>query len=227
MPRESQARRRARVDLIRERLRLTYPDARCELNYTSPLELLVATILSAQCSDKQVNRLTADLFRKYRSAHDYAAASLAELEEDLRRIGLFRNKARSLQGCCRRLVEEHGGQVPDALDILMQLDGVGRKTANVVLGNAFGRNDGVVVDTHVTRLSCRLALSSATQPERIEHDLMALLPQEEWTLWSHLLIAHGRRRCPARKPDCAGCELRTWCPTGQAHNNRDRPLTLA
>jgi len=220
MPRESQARRRARADLIRERLRLTYPDARCELNYSSPLELLVATILSAQCSDKQVNRLTADLFQKYRSAQDYAAAPRAELEDDLRRIGLFRNKARSLRGCCRRLVEEHGGQVPDALGTLTQLDGVGRKTANVVLGNAFGRNEGVVVDTHVARLTRRLALSRATQPERIERDLMALLPQEEWTLWSHRLIAHGRQRCPARKPDCAGCELRTWCPTGQAQGDR-------
>ena len=220
MPRESQARRRARADLIRERLRLTYPDARCELNYSSPLELLVATILSAQCSDKQVNRLTADLFQKYRSAQDYAAAPRAELEDDLRRIGLFRNKARSLRGCCRRLVEEHGGQVPDALGTLTQLAGVGRKTANVVLGNAFGRNEGVVVDTHVARLTRRLALSRATQPERIERDLMALLPQEEWTLWSHQLIAHGRRRCPARKPDCAGCELRTWCPTGQAQGDR-------
>jgi endonuclease III len=225
MPRESQARLRARVEQIRERLRLTYPDARCELNHANPLELLVATILSAQCSDKQVNLVTVDLFQKHRNAHDYAAAPRAELEEDLRRIGLFRNKARSIQGCCRRLVQEHGGEVPDTMDALTQLDGVGRKTANVVLGNAFSRNEGVVVDTHVARLTRRLALTQATQPERIERDLMTLIPREEWTLWSHWLIAHGRRRCPARNPDCTHCELRPWCPTGARPNNHEPPPT--
>jgi endonuclease III len=213
MARESKAQRRARLDRIRSTLREVYPDAHCELGYRNPLELLVATILSAQCSDKQVNRVTTDLFRKYRTARDYAEASLPQLESDLRQIGLFRSKARSLQACGQALVERHNGEVPDDLSALVQLRGVGRKTANVVLGNAFGRQDGIVVDTHVARLARRLGLTRETQPETIERELMALVPRAEWTLFSHWLIWHGRRRCGARRPDCRNCELRTDCPT--------------
>lgn len=213
MPRESAAARAQRAREIARALRETYPDAHCELNYSNPLELLVATILSAQCTDKQVNVVTADLFRKYRTAHDYAGAPLAQLEEDVRRIGLFRNKARNIQSCCRRLVELHHGEVPRTLDELTALDGVGRKTANVVLGNAFGLNEGVVVDTHVARLAERLGLSNATTPVAIEQDLMRLFDRADWTLASHWLIWHGRRRCSARKPDCVHCEVRHLCPS--------------
>lgn len=213
MARESQASRRDRTAAIIRALRRTYPDAHCELNYTGPLELLIATILSAQCSDKQVNLVTASLFQRYRSAADYAQAPLPELEQAIRRIGLFRNKARNIQAACRKLVDHHGGQVPATMSELLELDGVGRKTANVVLGNAFGRTSGIVVDTHVARLSRRLGLSRAGAPEKIEQDLLALVPIEEWTWFSHGLIWHGRRRCPARRPDCAGCEIATWCPS--------------
>jgi endonuclease-3 len=193
-------------------LHKTYPDAHCELNYSTPLELLVATILSAQCTDKQVNLVTADLFKKYHTAGDYARAPIEELAEDIKRLGFFRNKARSIRGCCRAIQERHGGEVPRSMDELVQLDGVGRKTANVVLGNAFGLNAGIVVDTHVVRLSGRLALSSQKDPVKIEQDLMRLAPQEQWTLFSHWLIWHGRRRCAARKPDCARCEIASLCP---------------
>lgn len=212
MPRESPAARRARTLALIDRLRTTYPDAHCELDYSNPLELLIATILSAQCSDKQVNLVTADLFRRYRSAADFAAAPLPELENALRRLGLFRNKARHVQSACRALLEHHGGQVPDSMDALVRLDGVGRKTANVVLGNAFHRADGIVVDTHVARLAGRLGLSGASRPDAIEDDLMRLVPREHWTLFSHWLIWHGRRRCAARRPDCPGCELAGLCP---------------
>jgi endonuclease-3 len=213
MPRESRDRRKERYAAIRSTLRRAYPDAHCELKYSSPLELLVATILSAQCSDVQVNRVTASVFRKYPDARAYAGASLPELESDLRQIGLFRNKAKSLKRCGEALVREHEGEVPDSMEALTRLAGVGRKTANVVLGNAFGRAEGVVVDTHVARLSARLGLSRARTPERVERDLMRLTPREDWTLLSHWLIWHGRRRCQARRPDCAGCELRAWCPS--------------
>jgi len=213
MPRESRFQLQERASRLLGVLAATYPDAHCELHYSNPLELLVATILSAQCADKQVNLVTADLFRKYRRAEDYADASPGVLEEDLRRIGLFRNKARSLRACGRRLVEDHEGRVPETMEALTALDGVGRKTANVVLGNAFGRNEGVVVDTHVARLSRRLGLSRETMPERIERDLMQLVPREEWTRFSHWLIWHGRRRCSARRPDCGACELAKLCPS--------------
>lgn len=193
-------------------LRRTYPDAHCELNYTNPLELLVATILSAQCTDRQVNLVTAHLFRKYRSAADFATATLPRLTEDIRRIGLFRNKAKFIQSCCRSLVAQYGGQVPPDMAALTALDGVGRKTANVVLGNAFGIRSGVVVDTHVARLSGRLRLSAQKTPEGIERDLQRLVPLADWVVFSHWLIWHGRRRCRARSPDCAGCELREVCP---------------
>lgn len=215
MPRESATARAQRAREIARALREAYPDAHCELNYSNPLELLVATILSAQCTDKQVNVVTADLFRKYRTARDYAGAPLAQLEEDVRRIGLFRNKARNIQSCCRRLVELHQGEVPRTLDELTALDGVGRKTANVVLGNAFGLNEGVVVDTHVARLAERLGLSSSSTPAAIEQDLMKLFDRADWTLASHWLIWHGRRRCSARKPDCAHCEVRHLCHSAE------------
>ena len=190
----------------------TYPDAHCELNYSSPLELLIATILSAQCTDKRVNLVTADLFKKYRSAADFAAAPLTEIEGMVRSTGFFRSKARNLQACCAALVERFGGEVPRTMDALHALAGVGRKTANVVLGNAFGISVGVVVDTHVMRLSRRLGLTTGTDAVKIEQALMPLVPQKDWTLFSHWLIWHGRRRCAARKPDCAGCELRALCP---------------
>jgi len=213
MPRESQQVRSARTRQIIAGLDRTYPDAHCELNYSNPLELLIATILSAQCTDKQVNIVTADLFKKYRSAQDYAAATPDEMESAIRRLGFFRNKAKNIRACCQSLIKEHGGKVPQSMDELTALDGVGRKTANVVLGNAFGINTGVVVDTHVSRLSQRLGLTRETMPEKIEQDLMKLVPQLQWTLFSHWLIWHGRRRCSARKPDCAGCEIAGLCPS--------------
>ena len=212
MPRESAAAKKERAMKIIAALSRTYPDAHCELNYSSPLELLIATILSAQCTDKRVNLVTADLFKKYRSAADFAAAPLTEIEGMVRSTGFFRSKARNLQACCAALVERFGGEVPRTMDALHALAGVGRKTANVVLGNAFGISVGVVVDTHVTRLSRRLGLTTGTDAIKIEQALMPLVPQKDWTLFSHWLIWHGRRRCAARKPDCAGCELRALCP---------------
>ena len=190
----------------------TYPDAHCELDHRSPLELLIATILSAQCTDKRVNIVTQDLFKRYRSVEDYAHAPLGELEQAVKTTGFFRNKARNIKAACRAIVEKHGGKVPQTMEELIQLGGVGRKTANVVLGNAFGVNVGVVVDTHVARLSYRLGLTKQKAPEKIEQELMTLVPQEQWTLFSHWLIWHGRRRCFARKPDCANCELLRLCP---------------
>jgi len=213
MPSESATAKAARVQRIIAGLRRTYPDAHCELNFSNPLELLVATILSAQCTDKRVNLVTADLFRKYRTAADFAGADLKELENAIRSAGFYRNKARSIQSAARALVEQHQGQVPRSMEELIVLGGVGRKTANVVLGNAYNINVGVVVDTHVARLSQRLGLSRQTNPERIEHDLMKLVPRDQWTMFSHWLIWHGRRRCSARKPDCPHCEIRTLCPS--------------
>lgn len=214
MPRESNAAKSARTEEIIARLRKAYPDAHCELNYASPLELLIATILSAQANDKQVNLVTADLFKKYRTPLDYANAPAGQLEEDIRQLGFFRNKARSIRACCRKLVDLYGGQVPRTMAELVALDGVGRKTANVVLGNAFGINEGIVVDTHVARLSLRLGLTRHTQPEKIERDLEPLVSRKLWALFSHLLIWHGRRRCYARKPDCPHCEVLSLCPFG-------------
>jgi endonuclease III len=214
MPRESSADLQARTRSILVGLRKAYPDAHCELNFSSPLELLIATILSAQCTDKRVNIVTAELFKKFRTACDYADAPLAEIEEAIKSTGFFRNKAKNIQACCRALVEQHGGEVPRTMEQLHALDGVGRKTANVVLGNAFGINVGVVVDTHVGRLSKRLGLTRHEDPVKIEQDLMKLVPQTDWTVFSHWLIWHGRRRCDARKPDCVHCEIRNLCPTG-------------
>jgi endonuclease-3 len=213
MPRESTATKKNRTMKIIAALNRTYPDAHCELNFPNPLQLLVATILSAQCTDKRVNFVTAELFKKYRSAADYADASLAELEQLIKTTGFFRNKAKNIQACCRALVEKHGGKVPRTMEELIQLGGVGRKTANVVLGNAFGINVGVVVDTHVKRLANRLRLTKETNAEKIEQELMKLVPREQWTLFSHWLIWHGRRRCDARKPDCGNCEIAKLCPS--------------
>jgi endonuclease III len=212
MPRESLAQKSVRAHRISEALQRAYPDAHCELNFSNPLELLIATILSAQCTDKQVNIVTAELFRKYQSAADYAGATLPDLENDIRRIGLFRSKAKSIQACCQTLLEKHGGEVPRSMEELTALGGVGRKTANVVLGNAFNINVGVVVDTHVARLSQRLGLTRETSPEKIEQDLQKLLPRDQWCLFSHQLIWHGRRRCFARSPDCPNCEVLGLCP---------------
>lgn len=215
MPRELFAAKKERTREIIGGLKAAYPDAHCELTHANPLQLLVATILSAQCSDRQVNIVTAGLFEKYKSARDFADVSTAALEQDIRRIGLYRNKAKNIQSACRKLVQLHGGEVPGTMEQLLELDGVGRKTANVVLGNAFGINEGVVVDTHVARLSNRLGLSGETNPEKIESDLARLVPREEWMLFSHLLIFHGRRRCFARSPDCPNCEIKSLCPTGR------------
>ena len=212
MSRESTAARKARTMKIIAALARTYPGAHCELNFSNPLELLVATILSAQCTDKRVNLVTAALFQKYRSARDFAQAPLAELEAAVKSTGFFRNKARNIQACCAALVAHFGGEVPRTMAELHALAGVGRKTANVVLGNAFGINVGVVVDTHVTRLANRLGLASGTDAVKLEQELMALVPQAQWAVFSHWLIWHGRRRCDARKPDCAQCEIRLLCP---------------
>jgi endonuclease-3 len=212
MPRESKAAKTTRVKQIIAGLQKAYPTAHCELNFSNPLELLIATILSAQCTDKRVNLVTADLFKKYRSAADYAQADAAQLEAAIKTTGFFRNKTNSIKIACRNIVEKHAGQVPQTMEALLGLGGVGRKTANVVLGNAFNINTGIVVDTHVARLSQRLGLTRETAPEKIEQALIELVPQEQWTLFSHWLIWHGRRRCYARKPDCLNCELQRLCP---------------
>jgi endonuclease-3 len=198
---------------VTARLKAAYPDARTELDWSNPLELLVATILSAQTTDVQVNRVTESLFSKYRTAEDYADSTPDELEENIRPTGFYRNKARSLRGMASALVEEHGGEVPRTMSELVALPGVGRKTANVVLGNAFGTNEGIVVDTHVRRVSGRLGLTEGSDPVKIEQELMRLVPEEDWTIFSHLLILHGRRTCKARKPDCPNCILNDICPS--------------
>jgi endonuclease-3 len=192
-----------------------YPDAHCELDFKDPLQLLVATILSAQCTDKRVNLVTPRLFAKYKSASALARAKANELEDEIRSTGFFRNKARSIRAAAAAIEKDHQGRVPETMEELRQLPGVGRKTANVVLGNAFGRDEGIVVDTHVARLSQRLGLTRHTDPEKIERDLMKIIPREHWTNWSHWLIWHGRRRCFARKPDCANCEVFRLCPSGK------------
>jgi endonuclease-3 len=197
------------------RLKAEFPDARTELDWNNPLELLVATMLSAQTTDVQVNRVTQTLFAKYRTAEDYAHADATELEEDIRPTGFYRNKARSLRNMADALVEEHGGEVPSTMQELVALPGVGRKTANVVLGNAFGVDEGIVVDTHVRRVSGRLGLTENKDPVKIEQDLMKVVPDEDWTVFSHLLILHGRRTCKARKPDCPNCVLNDICPSAR------------
>ena len=221
MPRETAAARKNRTMKIIAALQRTYPNAHCELNFSNPLQLLIATILSAQCTDKRVNIVTAELFKKYRSAKDFADAPLAEIEQVVKSTGFFRNKAKNIRACCAALVEKFNSEVPRTMDELHSLAGVGRKTANVVLGNAFGINVGVVVDTHVTRLANRLGLAKGTDAVKLEQELMMLVPQTDWTLFSHWFIWHGRRRCDARKPDCANCEIQKLCPQiGVRINNK-------
>lgn len=205
-----QARRHAAQ--VVEVLAATYPDAECALIHENPLQLLIATILSAQCTDARVNMVTPGLFAKYPTAKALAEVPQEDLEQEIQSTGFFRSKAKNIRACCRDLVEKHGGEVPRDLDSLVQLAGVGRKTANVVLGTAFGIASGVVVDTHVARLSKRMGLTRATQPEKIEQDLMALLPDSEWVNFSHRMIHHGRRICAARKPLCGQCPLNDICP---------------
>jgi len=208
---ESSDQRRRRTRRIVRGLRELYGDADCALHHRSVLELLVATILSAQCTDERVNQVTPALFRRYRAAADYAETEPAELEQLIRPTGFYRNKARSLIGLGRALVERHGGGVPDAMEALVELPGVGRKTANVILGTWFGQ-PAIAVDTHVTRLAARLGLTVETDPVKIERALQPLLPRKDWTFASHALIWHGRRVCKARKPDCEHCALAADCP---------------
>jgi len=202
-----------RVKEIIKILSKEIPDSRIALKFSNPLELLIATILSAQCTDVKVNEVTADLFKKHRSAKDYAEANLAELEQEIRPTGFYRNKAKSIQRSCQELVKRFGGNVPKTLEELVTLPGVGRKTANVILGNAFG-TPGIVVDTHVHRVSRRIGLTKNDDPVKIEFDLMEIVPQEEWTRFSNLLVWHGRRTCVARKPLCGICPIRKWCDYG-------------
>jgi endonuclease-3 len=212
--------RKERAERLYQDLPKIYPDAHCELDFENPLELLVATILSAQCTDVRVNMVTKVLFKRCKTAADYASIPQEELEEIVRSTGFYRNKAKSLRGMGTALVERHAGKVPSTMKELSSIPGAGRKTANVVLGNAFGINEGVVVDTHVGRLSLRLGLTTNSDPVKVEQDLMKLIPREQWTLFSHWLIWHGRRRCKARNPDCEACELRFLCPSA------DRPDRL-
>jgi endonuclease III len=198
---------------ITTKLAAVYPEAHCELDFGSPFQLLVATILSAQCTDKRVNIVTRELFKKYKDAYDFAAVNQEDLEQAVKSTGFYRNKARNVRAMARDLVDKYRGEVPRTMDELTSLAGVGRKTANVVLGNAFCINVGVVVDTHVARLAKRFKLTAHTDPEKIELDLMRLIPQTDWTNLSHWLIWHGRRRCFARNPDCLGCEVGSLCPS--------------
>ncbi|HXY20763.1 MAG TPA: endonuclease III [Gemmatimonadales bacterium] len=204
-----------RIGEIVARLRRRYPDARCSLDHRDPLELLVATILSAQCTDARVNVVTRTLFRKYRTAGDYAVTNPAVFEDEIRSTGFFRNKTKSVIGMAQALVERFDGRVPDTMDDLTSLPGVGRKTANVVLGNAFGKDEGVVVDTHVARISRLLGLTRETDPEKIERDLMRVVPRSRWTLFPHLLIHHGRAVCIARRPRCGECPVAGLCPSAE------------
>jgi endonuclease III len=206
---------RDRAPEIYDLLGKEYPDAECALDHRNPYELLVATILSAQCTDERVNMVTPALFRKYPSPEALSVADPAQVEELIRSTGFFRNKTKSLLGMSNAVMDKHGGQVPKSMDALVALPGVGRKTANVVLGNAFGTNEGVVVDTHVSRLSQRLALSKHTDPVKIEQDLIGLFPRERWTMLSHLLISHGREVCDARKPECERCVVNHLCPSSR------------
>ena len=202
-----------RIGPIIGKLKRRYPDATCALNHDNALQLLVATILSAQCTDARVNLVTKDLFQRYRNAEDYANAQPERLQEEIKPTGFFRNKTKSILGMAKALVERHGGQVPRTMEELVKLPGVGRKTANVVLGTAFGLNEGVVVDTHVSRIARRLKLTRQTDPVKIEQDLMRLVPRKDWTVFSHMLIHHGRQICDARKPKCEVCPINSLCPS--------------
>jgi endonuclease III len=220
--RETKAARQRRAAEIFARLAAEYPAARCELDYRTPYELLVATILSAQCTDARVNLVTPEFFRRYPTPRALARAEREDVENLIRSTGFFRNKAKSLLGMAQGLTERHQGEVPHDMALLRELPGVGRKTANVILGNAYGINEGVTVDTHVTRLSARLRLSRQPTPEKIEQDLMALFPRADWTLLSHLLIWHGRRVCLARKPRCESCVINELCPSARVPRESPR-----
>jgi len=213
MPRESKTARRVRAARIYDLLEVEYPDARTALTHTNPFELAVATILSAQCTDERVNMVTPELFRRFPHAEALAAAPLEELEEVIHSTGFFRNKAKNLVGMARAVLSLHGGELPRTLADLIELPGIGRKTGNVILGNAFGIDEGVVVDTHVKRLAGRMGLTRETTPEKVERDLMEVFPRERWTPLSHLLIFHGRGSCPARKPRCGECVVAHLCPS--------------
>jgi len=202
-----------RIGEILKRLKKAYPDAKCSLHYSNPLELLIATILSAQCTDERVNKVTKTLFQKYRQPADYLAVVEEELQNDVRTTGFFRNKTRSIRGACQKILDEFKGNVPATMDELLTLPGVARKTANVVMGNAYNTASGVVVDTHVGRIAQRLKLTRQTVPEKIENDLMKLVPKKDWVKFSHMVILHGRAVCKAIKPDCPGCVLSSVCPS--------------
>ena len=211
--RESVDELKARLRDVVRRLKRAYPDAKCSLNHSNPFELLVATILSAQCTDERVNIVTSDLFRKYRKPEDYLKVSPRELEKDIQSTGFFRNKTKSIQGTSKVLSEQYGGTVPHTMDELLELPGVARKTANVVLGNAFDIKAGVVVDTHVTRLSHRLDFTQQKTAEKIEQDLISIVPKRDWVIFPHLLISHGRKICKARNPLCDQCPVEKQCPS--------------
>ncbi len=206
--------KKSRIKKIIQRLRKAYPDIRCELDFTTPLQLLVATILSAQCTDKRVNMVTPALFKKYRTVRDFAEADPAEVESLIRSTGFYKNKAKSIQGAAREIEARFGGEVPKRMEDLYELPGVGRKTANVILGNAFGI-PAIPVDTHMIRINNLLKITKNTDPVKIEYDLMPLVPEKDWTDYSHLIIWHGRRRCAARRPDCGHCEIRGLCPSAK------------
>lgn len=201
-----------RIKKIYSVLKKTYPDARVSLDFKTPLELLISTILAAQCTDARVNIVVKDLYKKYRSANDFAAADISEIENDIRSTGFYRNKAKSIKATCKKVIEEFCGEVPKTMEELLTLPGVGRKTANVLLGNAYGI-PGMVTDTHVIRLSRRVGLSENSDPVKLEFDLMEIVPKKNWTLFSHLLVFHGRKRCMARKPDCEHCPISNYCPS--------------
>ena len=211
--RESVDELKARTRVVIRRLKRAYPGAKCSLNHSNPFELLVATILSAQCTDERVNIVTADLFRKYRKPEDYLKVRDTELQQDIKTTGFFRNKTKSIQGACKVLIEEFGGEVPKTMEELLRVPGAARKTANVVLGVAYGIAEGIVVDTHVSRLSQRLKLTRQKDPVKIEQDLMELVPKKDWIIFAHLLIFHGRRICKARRPLCEECIVEKLCPS--------------
>jgi endonuclease-3 len=211
--RESLDELKARTREVIRRLKRAYPGAKCSLNHSNPFELLVATILSAQCTDERVNIVTADLFRKYRKPEDYLKVPPRELEKDIQSTGFFRNKTKSIQGTARMLTEQYDGEVPQTMDELLELPGVARKTANVVLGNAFDIHAGVVVDTHVTRLSHRLGFTQQKTAEKIEQELIPIVPKKDWVIFPHLMIYHGRKICKARTPLCAECTIEKQCPS--------------
>jgi endonuclease III len=215
---------RQRLATILAMLQEAYPEARCALHFSTPLELLVATILSAQCTDARVNMVTPALFRKYRTIADYASADFEALAKDIQSTGFYRQKARSIQRCCTMLLARYGGVIPETMEDLVQLPGIGRKTANVLLGNALHRPQGLAVDTHVKRLAQRLGLTASTIPDTIEQELMALLPQEQWTSCSHLLIFHGRVICKARVPQCGVCPVQQFCPSAALGKDKQGSL---